>query len=500
MSVEDTDWQRLSPLAVIYWIVRIARNTVGEGWAGLAAVGAWAATVVDEHPGAVVAGALVIVTALLLAAVLSYLRFGYCVADGRLRVQRGVLRREQLVLDFAGVQSVDLQLPWYFRPFGLIVLRVDSAGSAQGEVHLPGVSLPNAERLRERIYSERTERPAPSGADTAVGQAPALLSLGPRDLVLYGLTNDTMLWAAVVLAPLARAADAGVGENWSDALMDSATALTGDRFIAGLGLFAAALLAVIVVLTALSVAGAFVRFQGFTLWRSGGRFRQRGGLASKEDRTLDRAKIQSVVCKQTWLARAIGRYELILRQAGQLPAEAQPQAAAQRFTIPGVDAHRTASLLPRFLPGLKARRMHFSRVHRGYIGHTLRWRVVAPTVVGALALSIGVGWAALAVLLIVPVAIPIVHRYWRCLGYAVDGAFAATREGFLGQRWRFFPLFKVHRIDFRQSPWHRRQDLVDVHLWLADGPAHIPCVPRPDAETLRDLVCYHVEATGKAWI
>ena len=128
----------------------------------------------------------------------------------------------------------------------------------------------------------------------------------------------------------------------------------------------------------------------------------------------------------------------------------------------------------------------------------LRWLppIVGVTIIPTILLS----WI---FVLLLPIALgcawPVVHQYWKKLGYAVVGDYGFVRTGFVGSQTTVFPLFKVQRIDVRQTPFQRRAGLATLAIHLASHSLTVPYMRVEDVERFRDLALYHVESTDRPW-
>src|SRR5690606_28232996 len=97
---------------------------------------------------------------------------------------------------FARIQNINLEDPFYFRPLGLVTLKLDSAGSAGEEVHLAALARSDAEALRAFILRRKRqlggdERVLAAAADVSVPPAKEVcFTRSVEDLVVHGLTNN----------------------------------------------------------------------------------------------------------------------------------------------------------------------------------------------------------------------------------------------------------------------------------------------------------------------
>jgi putative membrane protein len=108
-------------------------------------------------------------------------------------------------------------------------------------------------------------------------------------------------------------------------------------------------------------------------------------------------------------------------------------------------------------------------------------------------------WFALLLPLVLVLAGLIVNQVWTKIGYAVVGDYGLIRKGFFGTETTIFPLFKVQRVDIRQTPGQRRKGLAQLSIHLASHTLKIPYVPVEDAKKYRDITFYYVESSNQAW-
>lgn len=103
-------------------------------------------------PGLV--GGAAFVLALLLVLVIPQRRYkawGYRVTEDELHVQTGILLRTLTVVPFGRVQHIDLSQGPIERRYGVGALTLHTAGTRSSAVVLPGLDMPDAERMRDEI-------------------------------------------------------------------------------------------------------------------------------------------------------------------------------------------------------------------------------------------------------------------------------------------------------------------------------------------------------------
>lgn len=84
-------------------------------------------------------------------ALLRYRRFRYAVTDEGVYVRRGLLTVNETVVPPESIQQVDVDEPLLSRPFGLVSVRIYTAGTFGGRVALPGLDRETATELADRL-------------------------------------------------------------------------------------------------------------------------------------------------------------------------------------------------------------------------------------------------------------------------------------------------------------------------------------------------------------
>lgn len=95
--------------------------------------------------------ALLLVYPVIFGPVRRFRAWGYAAEDQELRVRHGVLLQVQTVVPFGRVQHIDVSRGPIERSFGVARLVLHTAGTANSEVVLAGLSRETAEALRDEI-------------------------------------------------------------------------------------------------------------------------------------------------------------------------------------------------------------------------------------------------------------------------------------------------------------------------------------------------------------
>jgi putative membrane protein len=136
-------WQRLHPLSPV---VRGGRLTIGI-FIVLIPAALGGDTLSSEIPELVVVGAIA------LAGVVSWLVTRWRIDDDDLRIETGLLRRQSLRFPLAQVQAIDVVRPGLARLFRVAELRLRMAGSTDSAARLAYVAEHEVEPLRDQLLA-----------------------------------------------------------------------------------------------------------------------------------------------------------------------------------------------------------------------------------------------------------------------------------------------------------------------------------------------------------
>ena len=436
---------RLHPLAVLV----IARRFVGVSMIPAIAL-------------FVSAGTRVIVPALALAllvglplTILSWSRFRYRVAGGRLELRSGVLSRSVRTIPLERVRGLDVTEPFLHRLLGLVKVEVEAAagGGESAELSLAAVSRAQADALREallgsaRAAGEEAAEPAPLYRAT-----PGLLALG-------GITSMSYL--------LAPAAIVGVVFNLADDLpgrfVERVAEGAADRFptdAVGLALILAAAVALVL---AAAAAGSVLVDWDFTLRDEGERLAAARGLLTRRLVHLDRDRIRGTDVRDSPLRRPLGLASVTAIAAGVRGR------GGGTLLAPVVRADELSGLLRAVDPDAADPRAPLIAHPRAARSRRLVRALALPLAALAVAALLGLLWGSLAALAATALAVPLARDRYRQLGHAFDGRRLALREGTIRRRRSELDPGAAVSFELRTSPGQRRAGLATLTVHLGQG-------------------------------
>lgn len=406
-------------------------------------------------------------------ALLQYLgwrRFEYRIEGGALIVDKGVLNRHHREIPIDRVHHIEEIAKLQHRVFGVVNLKIDSGGGESGaEIDLDALSKSEAARLRAFLEG-RPDAPGPIIRAAPDAERP-VLSIGPLQLVVAGLTNVPFAATIALLASVLQLADE-VSEDFIVAVVERVP-LT----VAGL---AGSLLTVALVYVAFAGGASVLSNYGFVLQRDGNEVRVQKGLLDRRRSVVDLRKLTVIRIDETIMRRALRLCSFRLQtisggggpfgvstlsvpilgdsEVDRVVAELMPVAAP----LPTLEVH----------PPAARRRIY---VRRLFIG---------------LVLAVPIGWfwrpagVLVAVLLLVLAACRAEVAY-RALGHGTRDSVLISREGGLRRTTALTTWPRAESTRLRSSPLQRWAGLATLYVDVPQGRS--VAVVDADPAELREL-------------
>jgi putative membrane protein len=299
-----------------------------RGWLALAAIGFFfgrdtferllqGGPLVDEQfagraPWLLLGGGTVLLLTVL-GYVLSWYFTRYQVAEGYVRVNTGVVVKQQRQARLDRVQAIDIVQPLLARIFGLAELRFEVADAGESAVRLAYLRAEEARQLRATILSRAAGvLPDPQRAEAPAVEAPehAVLTVPPSRLVGSLLLSEQSFF--VVLGGAMSVVLSAVTENRSFYFY---------LIPAALGLVAA-------------YWSSFNKGYNFTAAVSPDGIRLRYGLLDTQAQTLPPGRIQALRVSQPPLWRIFGWYRIQVNVAGYGTSGGSGEGSARTTLLP----------------------------------------------------------------------------------------------------------------------------------------------------------------------
>ncbi len=491
--------QRQSPKAVILILLKYIRIIVRQMWPILLIV------LINPSSGK---GIIITFIALgiafisLIYSLVAYTRYYFFIQNNELCVRSGVFRKIVLNVPFDRIQSVDFKRNLVHQFLNVVSVQVDTAGSKGSELELDAIELTRAEELREIVLAYKRERKI-STTDSedsippipVIQEAPELiLSLSPKDLIKIGISENHLRTAAIIFAfflGLADDLDQLMGWDIYGQLENTTTAMS----IFGLLATLLAIPLFIGISFTITLIRTVLKYYGLKFWREGKSFKVVSGLFTRNEKSIQKSKIQVIRWVTSPLKRLFGIYQLNIYQATNVD-----QNQDKSLVIPGCYQQQVDHTLDRIVPDFKAAVFTAHRMHPSIVRLMVFLFGFIPAVLFGLMAWYNEGMMQWLLTLVFPLAIWMGYLYQRKRRLKIHPDFIVSEGGIFGNSYKLIEIYKVQSVHIESSPMQRRRGLTSLHVFTAGGDISFPYLNAVIARQARDYILYRVEKEEKSWM
>jgi putative membrane protein len=425
--------------------------------------------------------------------VLQYWKFTFQVTEDALVIRRGVLERERVTIAFERIQMVNLEQSIWQRAFGVMSVKVDTAGTAGAEVEIAALKVDDAHALKAVLSGGRSSRLTTSADVTTDSHTDGeqLIALSWNRLFKVGLTQNHLRNALIAFGSIVALAEPleGVLTDWLSDVSSYTWIVLKFLWVLLIPIFT---IGVIVVGMLVSLVGAVLRYYNLQVRSQADGLELTGGLLKKFELKIPLHKVQLLEGSSSVLQRLVGFETYKIHQAR---AQSDATEGGVNMAIPGLEpdhADRLKSMLfPPFAEKTETIRPHLLLMIRMLL---FRASVVMPLFIW------GEVWMQIAAVLWgVWLAVAAVNQY-RGVELMVSPEQLIMRTGWLSKKHLRTELRKAQRVVLTESWLMRRRSLAHARIYTAAGPVVVRFIPKNTARQLRDWVLYEAESTKRPWM
>lgn len=506
-----SEWQRLSPWAVLYFIARNLKSLLDPNMVVFLAPLYGIYQSFENPVYFYLLLALLAPLLLIASALLNYWFFLFRVSDNKFQVRKGAIFKSKIDIPFYRIQDVQIEKPFYFKPVGLVSAAVDSAGSGDKEITLAAITTDSASYLREWILSHDKSIPTDNIDASELSESTdrnqdfrrTLLTRSLKDLIIHGLSNNKVLILLAAASPLIERL---LRENWQDSWIQQLATLNSEAsqgYVFYLAIIAL-VISVILIMAILSVAGSIILLHNYQISGTDDALRKESGLFNRHQVNLKVRRLQSITIKQSLLDRLFSRYNLFFNQISTI-TEQNNQSG--RFLVPSIDREQVEYLCKHVYnqpaisfidQTLKLKAISKRYIRQQFLLATLPITTICTVFIWLNYHDTNMVLYAVPTLLILGFSLNLLR--WKRWGYCQTGGFMLVRKGLFGCEYSLFPCFKAQQTSLLQSFFMEANNHCHVEAVIGTKPVRIPYITLVEGQTLLDNTLYHAESTRKSWM
>jgi len=392
-----------------------------------------------------------------------WIRFTYHMVDTTLIINEGLFVRKRVNIPKNRVQSIDITAGPLQRLFGLVSVRIQTAGNKEAAVDLSAITKSDANQIVETLRGITVDGVSLDNSASSIIDNDATPTTPPE--VAYTLPFNKLIAAGMTSGQV------GVILSIVFTILSQLDdVIDFDRIIAIIEIWlpmvanSAFMLVVLAVLTTwvFSVLGTMITYFGFRLTKSERELVVRYGLLSTKQVSIPYNRVQAVRFSEGLLRQPFGYGSLYVESAGQGDEKLQSSCVIAPFIhkseVPGVIAH--------LLPDLSVSRFDWQflpqRSKLRYVLRLLRPIVVISAVITWL---VPYGWAIAVALLLISILIGV--SQFKMARFAFSGDRLKLKTRFLAITTVTIKRSRIQSAEYVTNLFMHRRDLWSFNVILA---------------------------------
>lgn len=422
-------------------------------------------TKASEHDIWFFLGSSVIVLVVLVIGILYWLRFSYRLEEGELRMEYGLFVRKKRYIPFDRIQSLDFSEGILHRPFGLVKVKVETAGSsgvADAEAVLTAITKVEANRIQEIIAQAKKDLVASESITedetvTEHVEENVVYKITPKELLLLATTSGGV--GVVLSAVLAFFSQLDDVIPYERAYHEVENMISNGVAIIAVLVFVGFLLAWFIALI-----GTMVKYAQFTVKKTERELVISRGLLEKRQITIPLNRIQGVRISENILRQPFGLCSVYIISAG---GSVRNTEGSKVLLLPAVKKAQVANILQDYLP-LSFPTQPFKKLpKRSLPRYILRGSlVVFPLVIAAIAVF--KLWGLLSILLFVISAAWSYVKY-KDAGWRIEGQQLTLQYRSFIKHTLLMNKHHVQSLDYKVSIFQRKKNLASATSLIKSG-------------------------------
>ncbi|PLR77299.1 hypothetical protein CU633_11025 [Bacillus sp. V3-13] len=391
--------------------------------------------------------------------VLSWLRFTYRVEDGELRIEHGIIIRKKRYIPFERIQSLDYSEGIFHRPFGLVKVKVETAGGMglnEPEAVLTAITKAEADAIQQILMSAKNNR------RTTVDK----LNETEEELI-YKITPSELLLLASTSGGVGVVISAVIAFFFQfDEIIPYRRLFAGfERFIQSGIVFVSTLIFIgFIIAWVLAVIGTMFKYADFTVKRINDDLVISRGLLEKRQTTIPLKRIQAVRIRENLIRQSLGYASVSLESGG---GSFEKGDESQVLLLPVIRKNKVAGLLQNVLNDYHLEAIFVPAPQRAKARYVTRGLLIAfPfAVVPAFFFH---PWGYLSLLLFFPAAIWSLLMY-KDAGWNLENQQLALRYRGLVKNTVYMKKTRIQSLSNQESYFQKKKDLATVEAFVISG-------------------------------
>jgi putative membrane protein len=382
-----------------------------------------------------------------------WFRFTYSIEGTTLKVNEGLFVRKKVTVPKNRVQSVDITAGVIQRLFGLVSVKVKTAGNDEAAVDLTAVKSEEARLIVETLRGE-TAYDGSVSEFNAGDTSSAVYSISMNQLLAAGATSGQIGVILSVLITISSQFDDMIDieaiidtiDQWAPFLVNSSLLIVVTAVL-GTWVFA--------------ILGTIITYYNFILVRREKELVVRYGLLKTKQVSIPYNRVQAVRFSEGILRQPFGYGALYVESAGQGDERQQSSCIIAPFIHVSEIDRVLSEILPGFSLNVDELKTPPERAKWRYVLRLIRPVAI---IIALVVWFVPYGWISLTLL---PLAVILGLAQYETAGYHIWGENLLLRTRSIGRTTALIKRARVQSTEFRWNPLMHRRDLWSYSVTLA---------------------------------
>jgi putative membrane protein len=406
----------------------------------------------------------------LAAGIIKWLRFTYRLEDGELKMEYGLFVKKKRYIPFDRIQSLNFSEGILHRPFGLVKVKVETAGSTdtqQAEAELTAIPKEEAKELEDIIYREKNKGKSVQNTSQEESPAEDIKEVKQEAKVLYKMSvKDILIMAST---------SGGIGviisgvliflSQFGEFIPYEAIFNELEEFVRSGILFVSVMVfAGLLVAWILSIGWTLIVYADFTVRLKDENIIITRGLLEKKQITIPLNRIQGIRIVENIIRQPLGFATIQIESAG---GSVLDKDSKDIKLIPLISKREVKEILTKVFPDYHIAEDFHVLPKRSLIRYLIRsvfW-VIPITIAASIAFW---PYGLLGGLLFIPLGFW-GYIHFKDAGWNIENNQLSLRYRRLVKQTLFLKKNRIQALDRKESWWQDRKELGSLHTTIKSG-------------------------------
>ena len=406
----------------------------------------------------------VLIVFILINGILSWLRFTYRLEENELRLEYGVFVRKKRDIPFERIQSLDLSEGILQRPFGLVKVKVETAGTSLGngaEAVLTAISKEEAVLIQQTMLSAKEPKNVDSvqveDKKIEIRKEERIYQISMRELLLLATTSGGIgvVFSAVI----------AFVSQFEDIIPFEKIFRGFENFIANGVVFMTFLVFIGFLLAwAIALFGTMMKYAHFTVKKTEKDLIITNGLLERRQLTIPLHRIQAIQISENLIRQLLGYSTVYIESAG---GSAQDSNSSRVMILPIIKRKKIEEILSPYLVDYSFTPSISPAPKRALKRYMIRGLLVAaPFVAIPIALFRPLGYVAIVFAFI---ALFFSYLKYKDAGWSIDQQQLTLRFRSMSKNTIFMKRNRIQSLRMRKSFFQSKKDLASIGAIVMSG-------------------------------